>query len=116
MADTSLGLMTSTGAPSSYRASWPPEDPSRKVTLQAAPDLAVTLSFSSAPKPVGLVLGVEIHPPDDDGVEGSVELTITCAVPQSHSNHGHDHPFSKSEAVPELQRAFQRATLTRLTE
>jgi len=56
------------------------EDPSRKVTLQAAPDLAVTLSFSSAPKPVGLALGVEIHPPDDDGVEGSVELTIAASV------------------------------------
>src|SRR5215472_4207018 len=50
------------------------------MTLQAAPDLAVTLSFSAAPKPVRHALGVEIHPPDDDGVEGSVELTITASL------------------------------------
>ncbi len=56
------------------------EDTSRQVTLQAAPDLPVTLSFTTAAKPVGLTLGVEIHPPDDDGVEGSVELTITASI------------------------------------
>src|SRR5215470_6981931 len=56
------------------------------MTLEAASDLAVVLALASAPKRVGLGLGMEVHAPHDDGVKkSSIELTIPTAI-QSVTN------------------------------
>src|SRR5215472_805834 len=61
------------------------EDPPSQVTLEAASELAVVLALASAPKRVGLCLGMEVHAPHDDGVKSSIELTIPTAI-QSVTN------------------------------
>ena len=57
-----------------------PEDPARQVPLQAPPDLAVTLALAPPSGPIGPGLGMEVHPPQDDGVEGTVELAVSAPI------------------------------------